>query len=98
MEPPDQHGAGAAIALRTALFGPFETALEAKEVEQSVARSCLADARLAIVQKEAYFAAIASLPDVGVRLPKMREAKSRSERGTVSTVFLKIEAAGVLPG
>jgi hypothetical protein len=57
MEPPDQHGAGAAIALRTALFGPFETALEAKEVEQSVARSCLADARLAIVQKEAYFAA-----------------------------------------
>jgi hypothetical protein len=31
--PPDQHGAGAAIALRAALFGPFETALEANEVE-----------------------------------------------------------------
>ena len=57
MGPPHQHRAGAAIALRAALFGPFETALEAKEVEQSVARSGLADARLAVVQKEADFAA-----------------------------------------
>jgi hypothetical protein len=51
-KPPDQHGAGPAIALGAALLGAGEALIEAQEIEQGLVRSNLGQRDVAPVENE----------------------------------------------